>query len=77
MCALISALIYALFSLFDCWETHSYTDFEGGELPAEREHTSGFNSSKEWQETPRLIQNFRIWGRTCNLLSFYDKDRGK
>lgn len=40
MCSAIFALKYALFSLFDCWETHSYTHFEGDELSAEREHTS-------------------------------------
>lgn len=53
MCAAISALKHALFSLFDCWETHSYTYFEGGELPAEREHTSGIMKQQRMAENTK------------------------
>lgn len=39
MCAAILALKYALFSLFDCLK--GYTQFEGGELPVERQYATG------------------------------------
>lgn len=63
MCTTLSALKSALFSLFECWKTHSQTHFEGGKLPAEREHTSRIMKQQRMAENTKAdseLQDLRL-----------------
>lgn len=62
---------------FDGWEVHAHT-FERGESVCRwgTDHWS-CGAEKNSRKTPRLNQDFRVWGQACLLLCFYGKDGGK